>query len=95
MMAENKADSLAASLNTYVFIVYFPKHHHHFQRRLLTIHRDQNFGLNELAAIQDVRNEFNLQDNVLQTDDPPPSSSSASSSATNDRGEYFSWCTIA
>lgn len=25
-------------------------------------HRDQNFGLNELAAVQDVRNEFNLQD---------------------------------
>ncbi|XP_059610078.1 uncharacterized protein LOC132257256 [Phlebotomus argentipes] len=26
------------------------------------VFRDQNFGLNELAAIQDVRNEFNLQD---------------------------------
>lgn len=25
-------------------------------------HRDQNFGLNELAAVQDVRNEFSLQD---------------------------------
>lgn len=24
--------------------------------------RDQNFGLNELAAVQDVRNEFSLQD---------------------------------
>lgn len=24
--------------------------------------RDQNFGLNELAAVQDVRNDFNLQD---------------------------------
>lgn len=24
--------------------------------------RDQNFGINELAAVQDVRNEFNLQD---------------------------------
>lgn len=25
-------------------------------------YRDQNFGLNDLAAIQDVRNEFSLQD---------------------------------
>lgn len=24
--------------------------------------RDQNFGINELAAVQDVRNDFNLQD---------------------------------
>lgn len=24
--------------------------------------RDQNFGINDLAAIQDVRNEFSLQD---------------------------------
>jgi hypothetical protein len=24
--------------------------------------RDQNFGINDLAAIQDVRNEFNLED---------------------------------
>ncbi|XP_055680006.1 serine proteinase stubble isoform X2 [Lutzomyia longipalpis] len=31
------------------------------------VFRDQNFGLNELAAIQDVRNEFNLQD---ITEDP-------------------------
>lgn len=28
----------------------------------LSPNRDQNFGLNELAAVQDVRNEFNLQD---------------------------------
>ena len=26
------------------------------------ISRDQNFGINDLAAIQDVRNEFSLQD---------------------------------
>lgn len=25
-------------------------------------HRDQNFGINELAAVQDVRNDFSLQD---------------------------------
>lgn len=93
MMAENRADSIAASLNKLHRIVCFSskkKFHHHFQRRLLPIHRDQNFGLNELAAIQDVRNEFNLQD---ITDEPPSSSSSSlssSSSATNDRGEYFS-----
>jgi hypothetical protein len=24
--------------------------------------RDQNFGINDLSAVQDVRNEFNLQD---------------------------------
>ncbi|XP_055319939.1 uncharacterized protein LOC129577248 isoform X4 [Sitodiplosis mosellana] len=53
------------------------------------VFRDQNFGLNELAAIQDVRNEYNLQD---ITDEPPSSSSSsaagaaATSAATNDRG---------
>lgn len=41
--------------------------------------RDQNFGLNELAAIQDVRNEYNLQD---ITDEPP-----SSSPTTNDRGK--------
>lgn len=38
--------------------------------------RDQNFGLNDLAAIQDVRNDFNLQD---ITDEPP---------ATKDRGKF-------
>ncbi|KAG4077648.1 hypothetical protein HA402_012959 [Bradysia odoriphaga] len=32
------------------------------------VFRDQNFGLNDLAAIQDVRNDFNLQD---ITDEPP------------------------
>ncbi|XP_055319936.1 uncharacterized protein LOC129577248 isoform X2 [Sitodiplosis mosellana] len=54
------------------------------------VFRDQNFGLNELAAIQDVRNEYNLQD---ITDEPPSSSSSsaagaaATSAATNDRGD--------
>lgn len=48
---------------------------------LLYIHyyRDQNFGLNELAAIQDVRNEYNLQD---ITDEPP-----SASQTTNDRGK--------
>ncbi|XP_031640651.1 uncharacterized protein LOC116352303 isoform X2 [Contarinia nasturtii] len=43
------------------------------------VFRDQNFGLNELAAIQDVRNEYNLQD---ITDEPP-----SSSATTNDRGD--------
>lgn len=43
--------------------------------------RDQNFGLNELAAIQDVRNDFNLQD---ITDEPPLQSSAAS----KDRGMF-------
>lgn len=41
------------------------------------IFRDQNFGLNELAAVQDVRNDFNLQD--IQED---PAASS------KDRGEF-------
>ncbi|XP_058448136.1 uncharacterized protein LOC131428303 isoform X5 [Malaya genurostris] len=40
------------------------------------VFRDQNFGLNELAAIQDVRNEFNQDDDII--DDP--------SSASKDRG---------
>lgn len=44
-------------------------------------YRDQNFGINELAAIQDVRNEYNLQD---ITDEPP-----SSSQTTNDRGECY------
>ncbi|XP_058448132.1 uncharacterized protein LOC131428303 isoform X2 [Malaya genurostris] len=39
------------------------------------VFRDQNFGLNELAAIQDVRNEFNQDDDII--DDP--------SSASKDR----------
>ncbi|XP_037049472.1 uncharacterized protein LOC119083777 isoform X4 [Bradysia coprophila] len=39
------------------------------------VFRDQNFGLNDLAAIQDVRNDFNLQD---ITDEPP--------ATTKDRG---------
>lgn len=60
------------------------------------IHRDQNFGLNELAAVQDVRNEYNLQD---ITDEPPASSSSSSSSAaasgaSNDRGNFHCSATI-
>lgn len=42
--------------------------------------RDQNFGLNELAAIQEVRNEYNLQD---ITDEPP-----SSAQTTNDRGKH-------
>lgn len=41
---------------------------------------DQNFGLNDLAAIQDVRNDFNLQD---ITDEPP-----ASAALTKDRGKF-------
>lgn len=45
----------------------------------MCLHRDQNFGLNELAAIQDVRNEYNLQD---ITDEPP-----SSAQTTNDRGK--------
>lgn len=45
--------------------------------------RDQNFGLNELAAIQDVRNEYNLQD---ITDEPPSSAQS-----TNDRGKLHTF----
>ncbi|XP_055545307.1 uncharacterized protein LOC129730188 isoform X5 [Wyeomyia smithii] len=40
------------------------------------VFRDQNFGLNELAAIQDVRNEFNQDDDII--DDP--------SSTSKDRG---------
>lgn len=45
------------------------------------LYRDQNFGLNELAAIQDVRNEYNLQD---ITDEPP-----SSAQTTNDRGKLM------
>lgn len=44
---------------------------------LIDMFRDQNFGLNELAAIQDVRNDYNLQD---ITDEPP-------SQTINDRGK--------
>ncbi|XP_058818555.1 uncharacterized protein LOC131681647 isoform X4 [Topomyia yanbarensis] len=40
------------------------------------VFRDQNFGLNDLAAIQDVRNEFNQDDDII--DDP--------SSSSKDRG---------
>ena len=47
-------------------------------------YRDQNFGLNELAAIQDVRNEYNLQDITYE---PPSGASASASAATNDRGE--------
>ncbi|XP_058818553.1 uncharacterized protein LOC131681647 isoform X2 [Topomyia yanbarensis] len=36
------------------------------------VFRDQNFGLNDLAAIQDVRNEFNQDDDII--DDPSSSS---------------------
>lgn len=50
------------------------------------IRRDQNFGLNELAAIQDVRNEYNLQD---ITDEPP-----ASAQTTNDRGKFHRFIQI-
>lgn len=40
--------------------------------------RDQNFGINDLAAIQDVRNEFSLQD----IDE---------SAASKDRGNFYSY----
>lgn len=49
-------------------------------------YRDQNFGLNELAAVQDVRNEYNLQD---ITDEPPSLSTTTTSSSANDRGMVF------
>lgn len=48
--------------------------------------RDQNFGINELSAIQDIRNEFNLQD---ITDEPPSSIQPAQPSGSNDRGKWF------
>lgn len=48
---------------------------------LFTIISDQNFGINELAAIQDVRNDFNLQD---ITDEPQP----VSAALTKDRGKF-------
>ena len=34
----------------------------HFLLIMKQFSRDQNFGINDLAAIQDVRNEFSLQD---------------------------------
>ncbi|KAM7346180.1 uncharacterized protein ACRADG_012149 isoform 2-T2 [Cochliomyia hominivorax] len=37
------------------------------------VFRDQNFGLNELAAVQDVRNEFSLQDLDSSSDSSTPS----------------------
>lgn len=43
--------------------------------------RDQNFGLNELAAIQDVRNDFNLQD--IQDD----TAANSNNNNNKDRGE--------
>uniref|UniRef100_A0A182F5Z4 Uncharacterized protein n=1 Tax=Anopheles albimanus TaxID=7167 RepID=A0A182F5Z4_ANOAL len=45
------------------------------------VFRDQNFGLNELAAIQDVRNEFN-QDDI--NDEPPTTTTTTTS---KDRGK--------
>lgn len=45
--------------------------------------RDQNFGLSELAAIQDIRNEFNLQDIT----DEPPAAAQQTTQAPNDRGK--------
>lgn len=71
----------------------FPHHRNLIYFYLIWIYcfysfRDQNFGLNELAAIQDVRNEYNLQD---ITDEPPSSSAAAAavgaSATTNDRGK--------
>ncbi|XP_055379499.1 uncharacterized protein LOC129610802 [Condylostylus longicornis] len=46
--------------------------------------RDQNFGLNELSAIQDVRNEFTLQD---INNDNPSSAKPDSSSSFNEKGD--------
>lgn len=45
------------------------------------VFRDQNFGLNELASVQDVRNDFNLQDLGAST--------TGDDSQIRDRGELF------
>lgn len=34
-------------------------------------YRDQNFGLNELVSVQDVRNEFDLGDNAEESAPTP------------------------
>lgn len=52
---------------------------------LHSIYSDQNFGINDLAAIQDVRNDFNLQD---ITDEPQP----VSAALTKDRGKFATKC---
>jgi len=45
----------------------------------LELFRDQNFGLNELAAVQDIRNEFSLQDLQEVTSDSPTGSAQSAS----------------
>lgn len=42
------------SINNHKIIILCIVYDHRF--------RDQNFGINDLVAIQDVRNDFNLQD---------------------------------
>lgn len=39
-----------------------PSRRRDFNDNLKSIFRDQNFGLNDLAAVQDVRNDFTQQD---------------------------------
>ena len=47
-MSHNSFKKSHADFLTYCNIIY--------------LYRDQNFGINDLAAIQDVRNDFTLQD---------------------------------
>lgn len=51
------------------------------------IHRDQNFGLNDLSAIQDIRNEFNPED-TAGGDEVTPSNANSNGN-NNDRGNKF------
>ena len=52
------------------------------------VFRDQNFGINELASIQDVRNEFSLQDLDSSSDSSTPSVAQ-SASTFKEKGTYF------
>ena len=49
------------------------------------ISRDQNFGINELSAIQDVRNDFSLQD--INTESNPTTVESAA--AFKEKGKFI------
>lgn len=54
------------------------------------VFRDQNFGLNDLAVIQDVRNEFSLQDLDSSSDSNVPQSTAYQSATTfKEKGRHF------
>lgn len=52
------------------------------------VFRDQNFGINELAAVQDVRNEFSLQDLDSSSDSSSTPTVAQSASTFKEKGMY-------